>query len=212
MFSETQARAGSLGALVATLLLASGGAAYAATSGARTADPIVNAQAQAAAESLTQFLLRPDEEPGFSPAGRVRSFSSLSAFVKFAQGTQAYARRLRTEGFVSFTYQPVRSPSGPGTTNVTEFVTASGARRETSANLGSIPSAFRGWKIRRFGVAGVPSAHGFTASRGKVRVGNVLWIEGRCELILGNAGSAPFIGPESAAVRSIHQRTHGRCP
>jgi len=64
--------------------------------------------------------------------------------------------------------------------------------------------------LRFFTVRGVPGARGWTAS--KPHVGNVLWVQGRCMLVLGNQGPGPFAGPLSTGARAIYERTNGECP
>jgi hypothetical protein len=64
--------------------------------------------------------------------------------------------------------------------------------------------------LRFFTVRGIPGARGWTAS--EPQVGNVEWVQGRCVFVIGNAGPGPFVGPLSAGVRAIYERTDGKCP
>ena len=183
--------------------------------GGFTATATGAAQTKAARAGLTQFLLRAGEETGFAPVGRVKTISSVTALVKFDEGTSAEARRLRSEGYVSFTYQSIKGASGPGTSNVEEFAAGTGARRELAyeGSPSVLAKQFAGAKLKRFAVPGVPGAVGFTASQThKLHVGNVFWTEGRCEMTLGNEGPGPFSRSLSAGVKAIYDRTHGECP
>jgi hypothetical protein len=71
---------------------------------------------------------------------------------------------------------------------------------------------FRGSTVKRFDVPGVPGAYGWTATRPGQRVGNVSWVEGRCEMTLGNADASSFVAPLTAGVQAVHRRVAGRCP
>jgi len=44
------------------------------------------------------------------------------------------------------------------------------------------------------------------------RVGNVVWVQGRCMHVLGNQGPGPFVGRLSRGARAIYQRTSDQCP
>ena len=171
------------------------------------------------AQHLDRFLMRRDEEPGFRPGAlpgaspRSReTITSLEAFVKELHLSPADARRLRAEGFISFTVQPIHGPRSPGVTNVALFETAEGAKHSMAHDLR--PEVIRApgpvEDLRYFTVRGVPGARGWTASN--PHVGNVSWVQGRCYLTLGNAGPGPFPGPLSKAAQAIYERTNGQCP
>ena len=140
--------------------------------------------------------------------------TGVRAFVKEMRLPPADARRLRSEGFISFAFEPIRGPQTAGITNVALYATAEGAKRSLAHELRTdvirttLPD---GAKIRRFDVPGIPGARGFTASE-EPRVGNVFWVQGRCLLVLGNQGPGPFAGPLSKGVRAIYRRTCGQCP
>ena len=126
--------------------------------------------------------------------------------------TQADARRLRSTGFISSTSGPIRGPRTAGISTVDLYETAEGAKQGQAHELR--PEVIRAFgpveDLRYFTVSGVPGARGWTAS--KPHVGNVLWVQGRCLLILGNQGPGPFVGPLSKGVRAIYERTNGTCP
>jgi predicted small secreted protein len=161
---------------------------------------------------LTRFLMRTDEEPGFRPVGQPRTDTGVEAFVKGGGLTQADARRLRSEGFIAFTFQPIRGPRTAGVTNVALYETAEGAKHSMAHDLR--PDVIRALgpvaNLRYFTVPGIPGARGWTAS--KPHVGNLHWVQGRCFLVLGNQGPGPFAGPLSAGARAIYERTNGQCP
>jgi hypothetical protein len=161
---------------------------------------------------LTRFLMRKDEEPGFRPVGQPDTDTGVEAFVTSGGLTQADAQRLRSEGFIAFTFQPIRGPRTAGVTNVALYETAEGAKDSMAHDLR--PDVIRAYgpleNLRYFTVPGIPGARGWTAS--KPHVGNVHWVQGRCFLVLGNQGPGPFVGPLSTGARAIYERTNGQCP
>jgi hypothetical protein len=184
-----------------------------------TAPEAANGNARAAAQDLDQFLMRKDEEPGFRPGARPDqtprsrgTITGVNAFVNDMHLAPADARRLRSEGFISFMSQPIRGPRTAGVTNVALYETAEGAKHSLAHELR--PDVIRAVgpveNLRYFAVPGVPGARGWTAS--KPHVGNVQWVQGRCLLVLGNQGPGPFAGPLSKGARAIYERTNGQCP
>jgi hypothetical protein len=184
-----------------------------------TAPEAANGNARAAAQDLDRFLMRKDEEPGFRPGARPDqaprsrgTITGVNAFVNDMHLAPADARRLRSEGFISFMSQPIRGPRTAGVTNVALYETAEGAKHSLAHELR--PDVIRAVgpveNLRYFAVPGVPGARGWTAS--KPHVGNVQWVQGRCMLVLGNQGPGPFAGPLSKGARAIYKRTNGQCP
>ena len=108
---------------------------------------------------------------------------------------QADAQRLRREGFISFTFQPIRGPRTAGVTTVALYATAEGAKHSLAHELR--PNVIRAFSpvanLRYFKVPGIPGARGWTAS--KPHVGNIFWAQGRCLLVLGNEGPGPLRRP-----------------
>jgi hypothetical protein len=167
-------------------------------------------QADAAA-----LLMRDGEEPGFRRVERVVTEVGVAAFAETNRLSAADVRRLRRDGFVSITVQPIDSPDASGVTNVQVFKTAKGARDWMKHDLRTdvIRDALPGAKIRRFTVAGIPGARGWTAPTPDGQpVANVQWIQGRCMMVLGNQGPGPLAGPLGTGARAIYQRTQGQCP
>jgi hypothetical protein len=189
------------------------------TDAERSAGEAAKSEQQPSRAQLTRFLMRKDEEPGFrqgaSPGAVPRSGGTITgvrAFVKDMHLAPADARRLRGEGFISFTVQPIRGPRTAGVTNVALFATAEGAKHSLAHELRTdVIRAFGPVaNLRHFTVPGIPGARGWTAS--KPHVGNVYWVQGRCMLVLGNQGPGPFAGPLSTGARAIYERTNGECP
>ncbi len=175
-------------------------------------------------EDLGRYLMRRDEEPGFRPGAapgampRERgTVTGVKAFVAEMRLPAADERRLGSEGFISYTFQPIRGPRSAGITNVSLYETPEGAERSLAHELRPDVIGAGGplEDIRSFSVPGIPGARGWTASlpgEPASRVGNVLWVQGRCMHVLGNQGPGPFVGPLSRGARAIYERTSDRCP
>lgn len=169
------------------------------------------------AQNLNRFLMRKDEEPGFRRVERPRTLTGVEAFVNDVGLTQDDARRLRSEGHISYTVQPIRGPRTAGITNVALYETAEGAQRSLAHELRpNVRKLDPVENLRFFSVPGIPGARGWTASLpgepASHDVGNLYWVQGRCMLVLGNQGPGPFAGPLSTGARAIYERTNGECP
>jgi hypothetical protein len=175
--------------------------------------------APAPAPDLEQFLMRDGEEPGFRqgaapgamPSAR-DTIEGVEAFVAELGLPPADAQRLRDEGFISFMVQPIRGPKSAGLSNVALYETEEGATQSLAHELQ--PAVIRAGGpikgLRFFRVQGIPGARGWTAS--EPHVGNVMWVQGRCLLVLGNQGPGQLAGPLSTGARAIYKRTKGQCP
>jgi hypothetical protein len=210
----------SLGALsfVGLLLIAVGAGCGGDDEGDGGDETAAERSAEPSQAQLTRFLMREDEEPGFRPVERPRTDTGVEEFVGNGGLTEADARRLRSDGFVSFTFQPIRGSRTAGVTNVALYQTAEGAKHSMAHDLR--PSVIRALgpveNLRYFPVRGIPGARGWTASLpgepASHAVGNVHWVQGRCFLVLGNQGPGPFAGPLSTGARAVYERTGGECP
>lgn len=189
---------------------------------ASVAQPASTTAQQTGNPDLTQFLMRKGEEPGFRPGALAGAqpaardtITGVDAFVKKMRLTPTDASRLRSEGFISFTAQPIRGGNTAGVSNVALYETAQGAKHSMAEDLK--PAVIRAQgpvkKMTFFTVSGVPGARGWSAS--EPPVANLMWVEGRCYLTIGNggpAGSDSYVAGLSQAARAIHARTQGKCP
>jgi hypothetical protein len=168
---------------------------------------------------LGPMLMRAGEEPGFRPGALPgatpssrQTFTGLDAFAKEMRLPPAEVRRLRSEGFMSFTVGPIRGPrNSAGLTNASLYETAEGAKHSMANDLR--PDVIRSYGpikgLRFFSVAGVPGARGWTAS--EPPVANVLWVQGRCYMTLGNQGPGRLEDRLGKGALAIYQRTKGQC-
>lgn len=164
--------------------------------------------------NLEPFLMQADEEPGFDPIDGPRTEHGAQSLAgEFSAGE---VERLRRAGFNSITFQPLSGDDGSaGVTIVQLFESAEGARdwlKYETSDAG-IEQAIPGAKPRRFTVRDVPGARGWT---GKDRhgdpIGHVYWVQGRCEMVIGNEGDGDYVELLSTGAKAIYQRTRGRCP
>ena len=165
-----------------------------------------------ATAGLERFLLASGEEPGFEPSGPVTKLSNVKELVGPGGRTETGARALRDLGFVSLTNRPIEGKEGPGVSSLMLFKSAAGAKSAAAEDLRNLDVDFRGWKVKRFDVPDVPGAFGWTATKPGERVGNVVWVEGRCVMTVGNAEARSFVAPLTAGVQAVHRRVAGRCP
>ena len=190
-----------------------------------TAPAAANATPRADADDLGRYLMRRDEEPGFRPGAAPGAMPSeratitgVKALVSEWRLPVADERRLSGEGFISLTFQPIRGPRSAGVTEVSLYATTEGAKRSLAHELRAdvIRAGGPVASVRFFSVPGSPGALGWPAAgRGapaRRRVGNVLWVQGRCMHVLGNQGPGPFVGRLSRGARAIYQRTSDQCP
>lgn len=171
-------------------------------------------EAQTKKVDVERFLIRAGEEPGFEPMGEPRTDRGVQALAGgFASED---VERLRRGGFISITFQPLTGGDhNAGVSTVVLFRTAEGARDwlEYETSDEGIDSAIPGAKPKRFEVRGVPGARGWTGrDRHGNPIGHVYWVQGRCELVIGNEGRGDFVRPLSIGARAVYDRTKGECP
>ena len=173
--------------------------AFAAGCGDDATSSPAAAKAQPAKVDVERFLMQAGEEPGFDPIEEPRTDHGVQSLVGgFSAGE---VERLRRAGFSSITFQPLSADDhGAGVTTVLLFKTAEGARDwlEYETSDEGIDSAVPGAKPKRFTVRGVPGARGWTGrDRHGNPIGHVFWVQGRCEMVIGNEGEGDFVEPLS---------------
>jgi hypothetical protein len=171
-------------------------------------------EAQPAKGNLERFLMQAGEEPGFEPIDEPRTDHGVQSLAGGFSADEV--ERLRRAGFISITFQPLSGDDhNAGVTTVLLFKTAEGARDwlEYETSDEGIDSAVPGAEPKRFTVRGVPGARGWTGrDRHDNPIGHVFWVQGRCEMVLGNEGEGDFVKPLSIGAKAIYDRTKGVCP
>jgi hypothetical protein len=183
----------------------------------------------ARAATLTRFVVRAGEEPGFTRRPS-HVYGSLRAYVRYLerreppQQVAADTKRFKAEGFVA-TAREGTTPKGGGDVGgglsyVIEFATSIGARHERAFLVHTMPGH------TKFGVTGIPGAYGKKGrDPGDDSYANLVWRQGRCTLLVGESfypilriGAAPKpphaapTRPLIAAAQAIYRRTGGTCP
>ena len=171
-------------------------------------------EAPPAKVNVERFLMQAGEEPGFEPIEEPRTDHGVQSL---AGGFPANdVERLRRAGFISLTLQPLSGDDGnAGVSTILLFKTAKGARDwlEYETSDEGIDSMVPGAKPKRFRAPGIPGARGWTGrDRHGNLIGHVFWVQGRCEMLLGNEGKGDFVKPLSIGAKAIHERTNGECP
>lgn len=184
---------------------------------------VISATAQASGGRIARFLLRADEQPGFTRFGGPTVVTSLRTFLRtlyvdHGRRFRADLRRLRAEGFSGAAHELLQADNGrSGFSLVIELATPAAARAETRILLSRAYRNNHGAAFTAFRVPGVPSARGVRALGGPQPGGtaNVYWVEGRCAFGSGDyvplAGS-PLSRPVIAGAQALARRTGGHCP
>jgi len=163
----------------------------------------------AASASLAPYLVRAGEETGYSPEGAPTLATSPAAWVTDTHGEAAETKRLTEEGFRAAERVETGGSNKSGVSLVMELGTPSAAQHEVAASLQE--SVAREHPTSQFTVATLPDSHGFEASgEGKV-VGNVLFSEGSCFLVIGdqvNSGTDPKPAVIAGALKVYARTAH----
>jgi hypothetical protein len=172
-----------------------------------------------AGPDLEKLLMQDGEEPGFvrgaqpdAQPSALDTISGLDAYVKEFGLTAADKTRLQGEGFLTFVAAPIKSGAETaGVTNVALYETAAGAAHSLANDLQpaviNLGGQLQG--LQFFDVPGVPGARGYTAT--EPHVANVLWADGRCYYVLGNAGPGDLKTQLIKGVTAMYARTKGQC-
>lgn len=168
---------------------------------------------------LTAFVVRGDDLTGINVSkwqhGVFRSARSWVATSGLsASANAAWVRQLTREGFREGVTEGTNGSSAPGGGSaVTVFGSAASAAHDQwsslhGSSIGGAPAS--AWT--RFTASGIPGASGITISNGEGGTGNVYFVQGRCEIFVGDevvAGTDP-VPPLLHAVHAIWARTHGK--
>ena len=180
---------------------------------------VVAAAALAASTSLTPFLPRAAEVPGYRVTSRVTA-GSVRAWLANGGVPRQVVQRLGVEltraGFVRAAGVTLAGSKGRrGVAAVKELRSRADARA-IAGDLLAIATRAQTGKPKPVAVTGVPGARGVYAIAGNgAASANVYWTEGRCELGVADyvpKGAGPAVGPLLTEIRAIYGRTHGTCP
>jgi hypothetical protein len=153
--------------------------------------------------ALSAYVVTGNEQPGYA-VGDHPTYDSLSAFAKAEGFNGSDMRRLRAEGFHGAALARTAGTAGQGISYVIELGSAASAAKEAGAWLKEVlpPGA------KRFKVV-IPGATGFMDPNGPV--GNIVFPEGRCVLVVGDIKhDGDPSAPARAGAVAIWTRTHAK--
>ena len=169
--------------------------------------------ASSSAGNLKPYLIEGNEETGYTIQRPLEHYKSAAGYAAQEQQPED-AQQLRRAGFQQALVE--NTAGGDGLSFVLQFATASDAAREESSDLQTDLGDQGGSQVFRFSVPGVPGSEGFGV-RGTAGDANVLFREGRCELLVGDEAAphaATYEAAVIAGVQAIYKRTaghHGAC-
>ena len=193
--------------------LALGGLALPALSLGASADA-------ASSSSLSRFLFKSNEEPGYTVSGRPVISKTPSALLAGGPYTKSQTRSmittLKTAGFVKAVQETTTgSNTNVGFSLVMQFSSAAGAQAAAARFLFLAKTSEAG--VKPFSVAGVPGAKGVTVLGAAGGSANAYWSSGDCAFGSGaydaTATSAKAAAaPVQVGIKSLVKRVGTTCP
>ena len=176
--------------------------------------------AAASSSSLSHFLLKSGEQPGYSVGGRPTTSNTAAGFIQGGQFTakqaKSIANTLKKAGFVKALEEHTTGSGGSeGFSFVIQFTNPAGAQTGAAQFLHLAQTGQRGSKP--FSVSGVTGAKGVTVSGGAGASVNAYWSAGDCAFGSGlynpRATSAKSAAaPIQVGIRSQSKRVGTTCP
>jgi hypothetical protein len=175
----------------------------------------------APALSSSPFVARPGDLPGFSGARlTVSTASTPLVYVKFVlEENGAQARRevakLKLEGFRKGVQERISGSPGEALSLTLVLGSHAKARRALKANLAEDVETQGNAEVERFNVPAIPGSAGFSAvqSGSSGAAANVLFVVGRCFLLVGDAlnegdATQARTAPVAGATKLAHRVKH----
>jgi hypothetical protein len=162
------------------------------------------------AGAITRYLATASELPGFD-LGDAEVKDSLKAWLAGEPKVERIedAETFRAEGFRKAAFENFTAAKDVvGVSNVIVFSKAKGARKDQRALLHPIGG------VKPFTIAGIPGAKAFSQAAGKADSADIIWVEGRCTLLVGEYAPRGRVAhkPLVKAAKAIYRRTKPRCP
>lgn len=160
--------------------------------------------------SLTDYLVRGNEETGLHIVGRPMYFHSVTTYETGDPNAPSDELRLTEAGFREAAAVNTGGVNGAqGISAVVELGSAAPAAREQEAEL-RVAALDQSVAVVHFVAPGIPGSTG-VAAPGNQSTANLFFREGRCVLLVGDETSAAdYRVSVIAAGRAIYARTHGR--
>ena len=178
--------------------------------------PVVGLGASAGAatkSSLSQYLLKSNEMPGYTVGGRPTTTSTAAAMMEgedlSRKQTQSDISTLEQAGFVKAVQEsPKGSNTNEGLSIVMQFSSPAGAQAGAALFLHIAKTAQAGSKP--FTVAGVPGAKGVTVTGGRGRFGQCVLVGGGLRLRLGDLRQHGHVGQGRRLARADRHQVAGQ--
>jgi hypothetical protein len=180
----------------------------------------VSAAGAVSSSSLSQFLLKSDEMPGYTVGGHPSTVTTPAGLLEGGSLTKSQRKSaistLQKAGFVKAVEQSAKgSNTNEGLSLVMQFSTAAGAKSAAALFLHIAKTGQAGSKP--FNVAGVPGAKGVTVTGSAGGSANAYWTAGNCAfgsgVYDGTATSAKAAAsPVQAGIKSQAKRVGSTCP
>lgn len=179
-----------------------------------------SAGAASSSSSLSKFLLKSNEQPGYTVGGHPATSTTPSGLIEggpfTAKQKKSIVRTLKQAGFVKAVEEATKSSgSNEGFSLVMQFSNPAGA--QTGAALFLHLAATGQARTKPFNVAGVAGAKGVTVTGGAGGSANAYWSAGDCAfgsgLYDGTATSAKAAAaPLQTGIKSQAKRVGTTCP
>ena len=174
----------------------------------------------ATSSSLSHFLLKSNEQPGYTVGGRPTTMTTVAGLLQggpfTAKQHQSIAHTLTQAGFVKAVEESTKGTgSNEGFSLVMQFSSPAGAQTGAALFLHIAQTGQKGSKL--FTISGVSGAEGVTVTGGAGGSANAYWSAGDCAfgsgLYDGTAVSAKAAAaPLETGIRSQAKRIGTTCP
>jgi hypothetical protein len=185
--------------------------------------PVVGLESSAGAastSSLSQYLLKPNEVPGYAAGGRPTTTSTAAGMIQgeslSKKQAQSAISTLQQAGFVKAVQESMQgSNTNEGLSTVMQFASPAGAQAGAALFLHIAKTGQAGSKP--FTVPGVPGAKGVTVAGAEGGSANAYWSVGDCAFGSGiynaTALSAKAVAsPVQTGIKSQAKRVGKTCP
>ena len=176
--------------------------------------------AAASSSSLSQFLLKSNEMPGYTVGGHPSTITTAAGLLEGGSLTKSQRKSaistLQKAGFVKAVEESTKgSNTNEGLSLVMQFSSAAGAQTGAALFLHIAKTGQAGAK--QFTVAGVPGAKGVTVTGSAGGSANAYWSAGDCAfgsgIYDGTATSAKAVAsPVQTGIKSQAKRVGTTCP
>jgi len=174
----------------------------------------------ASSSSLSQFLLKSNEEPGYTVGGHSTTVTTAAGLIEGGSLTKKQTKSaistLQQAGFVKAVEESTKGANtNEGLSIVMQFSSAAGAQTGAALFLHIVETGQAGWKP--FSVPGVPVAKGVTVTGSAGGSANAYWSAGDCAFGSGiydaTAISAKAVAsPVQTGIKSQARRVGTTCP